>query len=154
MTILSVEKSKGLASGLLILTTLFLLFAIHTCQEASSRISSNATNTTSPIPNQPDNGNIDISHLLLSQAPRHVRKMVGYLKNISHFGPPKGYKGGKIFRNREGKLPRDKKYREYDVHPFTQNQSRGAERLVIDEQKTVFYYTKDHYDTFVKVIPK
>jgi guanyl-specific ribonuclease Sa len=73
---------------------------------------------------------------------------------FGHFTPPKGYKGGKVLRSRKGKMPRDEKYREYDVHPVIQNQSRGAGRLVIDEQKTLFYYTKDHYRTFVKVIPK
>jgi len=154
MTTLSVIKSKGLTSGILLIITLFLLFAVRTCQEFSSSTSSTTTNVVSPIPDQPDNSNIGISHLLLSQAPRHVRKMINYLKSIRHFTPPKGYKGGKVFRNREGKLPRDKKYREYDVHPTIQNQSRGKERLVIDEQKSVFYYTKDHYNTFVKIVPK
>lgn len=154
MTTLSVEKSKVLTSGILIITTLFLLFAVRTCQESNSNTPYTTTNVTTPIPNQPDYGNIGISHLLLSQAPKHVRRMISYLKSIRHFSPPKGYKGGKVFRNREGKLPRDKKYREYDVHPATQNQARNAERLVTDEQKSVFYYTKDHYNTFVKVIPK
>lgn len=154
MTTLSVIKSKGLTSGILLIINLFLLFAVRTCQEFSSSTSSTTTNVVSPIPDQPDNSNIGISHLLLSQAPRHVRKMINYLKSIRHFTPTKGYKGGKVFRNREGKLPRDKKYREYDVHPTIQNQSRGKERLVIDEQKTVFYYTKDHYNTFVKIVPK
>lgn len=154
MSTLPIKSRKELTSGLLLLITFCLLFAIHPCHEVSNRISTASTNTISPAPNRPDKGQVDISHLLIGQAPKHVRKMINYLKSIRHFSPPKGYKGGRVFRNREGKLPKEKKYREYDVHPLTVNQSRGMERLVIDEQKTVFYYTKDHYNTFVKVVPK
>ena len=62
--------------------------------------------------------------------------------------PPPGYVGGRPFHNRERRLPRGR-YREYDVNPMRPGRSRGAERIVIDQQSGKAYYTDDHYRTFV-----
>src|SRR5262245_55576579 len=43
-----------------------------------------------------------------------------------------GYVGGRVFQNREGRLPAGR-YREYDVHARTPGQDRGPERLVINQ---------------------
>ncbi len=83
------------------------------------------------------------------RASAHIRYTAR--RSAKHFNPPKGYKGGRVFRNREGILPKGKTYYEFDVYPNRPDVSRGAERLVVDQKKSVFYYTKDHYDTFVKI---
>lgn len=62
--------------------------------------------------------------------------------------PPPGYVGGRTFHNRERRLPPGR-YREYDVNPVRPGRSRGAERIVIDQQSGKAYYTDDHYRTFV-----
>lgn len=67
-----------------------------------------------------------------------------------------GYKGGRIFANREKKLPlKDDKggriaYREWDVRPLKKGVNRGAERLITSDHKKA-YYTKDHYQTFIEI---
>ncbi|HHW36088.1 MAG TPA: hypothetical protein GXX18_02115 [Bacillales bacterium] len=68
--------------------------------------------------------------------------------------PPKGYKGGKPFKN-SGKnggqvLPKNTTYKEYDVNPKVKGQDRGAERLVIGEDGSA-WYTNDHYKTFIRI---
>jgi guanyl-specific ribonuclease Sa len=62
--------------------------------------------------------------------------------------PPPGYVGGRTFQNRERQLPPGS-YREYDVEPRRSGQSRGPERIVIEERSGLAYYTGDHYVTFV-----
>jgi len=62
--------------------------------------------------------------------------------------PLPGYVGGKVFQNRERRLPRGR-YKEYDVNRRITGRSRGAERLVIDQDTGKAYYTDDHYRTFV-----
>ncbi|MBI4303340.1 MAG: hypothetical protein HY665_03260 [Chloroflexi bacterium] len=67
---------------------------------------------------------------------------------------PDGYEGGREFANdgRGGttRLPDGVKYREYDVNPTVEGQSRGAERIVIGEDGSV-WYTDDHYQTFTQI---
>lgn len=68
--------------------------------------------------------------------------------------PPKGYKGGKPFKNdgRNGgkRLPDNyMPFHEYDVHPKVAGQSRGLERIVIGSGAA--WYTRDHYFTFTRM---
>ena len=58
-----------------------------------------------------------------------------------------GYIGGRVFQNRERRLPRGY-YREYDVNPKIRGRSRDAERIVIEQDSGRAYYTGDHYRTF------
>lgn len=53
--------------------------------------------------------------------------------------------GGDRFGNREGLLP-EGNYHECDINTLGAN-SRGAERLVWDDQGNI-YYTGDHYESF------
>ncbi len=53
--------------------------------------------------------------------------------------------GGDRFGNREGLLPKGN-YHECDINTLGEN-SRGAERLVWDEDGNI-YYTGDHYESF------
>lgn len=67
--------------------------------------------------------------------------------------PPKGYKGGKEYKNepKNGgqKLPEGTKYKEYDVNPYEKGTDRGGERIVIGADGSK-WYTNDHYDTFTR----
>ena len=65
-----------------------------------------------------------------------------------HGIPLPGYVGGKIFHNRERRLPRGR-YKEYDVNQKVPGRSRDAERLVIEQDSGKAYYTDDHYRTFL-----
>ena len=64
--------------------------------------------------------------------------------------PLPGYVGGRVFENRERRLPRGR-YREYDVNPKIPGRNRGAERLVIERRTGKAYYTQDHYRTFTLI---
>ncbi len=61
--------------------------------------------------------------------------------------PLPGYVGGKIFGNRERRLPPGR-YREYDVNRKIPGRARDAERIVIEQRSGKAYYTGDHYRTF------
>lgn len=68
---------------------------------------------------------------------------------------PQGYRGGRTYRNipvNEGDqvLPEGVNYKEYDINPYVRGQNRGAERIVIGDDDSV-WYTNDHYHTFIKV---
>lgn len=55
-------------------------------------------------------------------------------------------RGGDVFYNREGLLPKDNNYFECDIN--YQGGSRGAERLVFSLKTLDVYYTEDHYASF------
>jgi hypothetical protein len=81
-------------------------------------------------------------------------KCRGVLNTIRATGKaPEGFKGGQVFKNKEGLLPTlDKSgksitYREWDVNPLKKGVDRGAERIVTGSDGRV-YYTTDHYKTF------
>ena len=66
-----------------------------------------------------------------------------------------GYKGGGTYRNIPSgsggqQLPTGVNYREYDIHPYVQGQNRGAERIVMGDDNSV-WYTNDHYTTFTQI---
>ncbi|MDO5047660.1 MAG: ribonuclease domain-containing protein [Anaerococcus sp.] len=56
--------------------------------------------------------------------------------------------GGDYFGNYEGNLP-DASYKEADVN--YDGGRRGSERIVYDDDFNI-YYTKDHYETFERII--
>ncbi len=61
--------------------------------------------------------------------------------------PPEGYVGGRVFENREGRLPADGDYREFDVDPHVGG--RNAERIIVEWNSKKAWYTADHYRTFI-----
>jgi len=62
---------------------------------------------------------------------------------------PAGFKRGEAFRNKEGRLPANGKYREYDIDPLPPpGTARNTERIVIDELTGNAWYTSDHYLSF------
>lgn len=139
--------------GALLLCLLALLFltSLRTCGRAHVT-QLPAVKTTVPAPKPPP-GKIDpaLPVLVLSQAPPHVQKVVQHLRNVRHWNPLVGYRGGRIFRNLEGALPRGQTYREYDVRPLVTAVPRNAERVVVDASRRNFYYTSDHYHTFTQI---
>lgn len=78
---------------------------------------------------------------------------------IEHNKAPKGYVGGRTFRNFEEllpkKMPSGKKisYKEWDIYPKIKGKNRGAHRIVTGSDKKA-YYTADHYKSFIDITPK
>ncbi|WP_370187567.1 ribonuclease domain-containing protein [Aeromicrobium sp.] len=66
--------------------------------------------------------------------------------------PLPGFKGGKVFGNREGILPRTPglTYREWDVNPYVKGVNRGPERIVTGSDGSA-YWTGDHYRSFLTI---
>lgn len=74
-------------------------------------------------------------------------KAIQVLQTVRTTGePPAGYVGGRVFENREGRLPAEGDYREFDVDPH--NGQRNAERLIVEWKTKKAWYTGDHYQTF------
>ncbi len=57
--------------------------------------------------------------------------------------------GGDYFGNYEGRLPKDKKYRECDVGTLGKKK-RGVKRIIYSDDGDI-YYTEDHYETFERL---
>lgn len=140
-----------LGALVILLGALLLLIGGRTCVRpvASAPDTGSSSGWQARLPHTGSGTGIAV--LALKQAPPHVRRMIDYLRNVRHFRPPAGYRGGRLFRNREGLLPKGRTYYEFDVHPLRPGVSRGAERLVVDQNKRFFYYTRDHYRTFTKI---
>lgn len=70
---------------------------------------------------------------------------------IKQGGPFPYTKDGTVFQNREGRLPQQARgyYREYTV-PTPGARNRGARRIVAGEPGE-YYYTHDHYRTFMRI---
>ncbi len=83
----------------------------------------------------------------LVEPPQTARDVLQALE-ARNGAPLPGYIGGRVFLNRERRLPRGR-YREYDVNPKGQGQRRGGERIVIEQQTQKAYYTPDHYQSFL-----
>ena len=89
-----------------------------------------------------------------SEMPDYVREVLVFVQKNGQ--APEGYLGGREFQNREKRLPltgpsgQRIRYREWDVHPKVPGQNRGAERLVTGSDHSA-WYTKDHYDTFIRL---
>jgi guanyl-specific ribonuclease Sa len=64
---------------------------------------------------------------------------------------PKGHVGGRVWHNREHRLPAGGDYREYDVNPKVRGRNRGAERIIVDIDRKSGWYTGDHYRTFTPI---
>ncbi len=81
-------------------------------------------------------------------APQLVpKKALDVLQIVRSTGrPPEGYVGGRVFENREGRLPDDGDYREFDVDPH--QGGRNAERIIVEWRTKKAWYTGDHYQTF------
>jgi ribonuclease T1 len=84
-------------------------------------------------------------------------KVLKVLSHIEETGEaPKGYVGGRKFKNLEGLLPKNTSnnkrinYQEWDVNPKIEGKNRGKERLVTGDDRSA-YFTNDHYQSFKKI---
>ena len=76
------------------------------------------------------------------------QKVIDVLQIVRSTGQaPEGYVGGRVFQNREGRLPTDGDYREFDVDPH--HGGRNAERIIVEWNTKHAWYTADHYQTFI-----
>jgi len=82
-----------------------------------------------------------------------ARKIAAQIK-ANDGAAPQGYVGGGTFRNDplpgSQKLPLGVTYKEYDINPKIPGKNRGAERIVIGSDGSV-WYTNDHYVTFTRL---
>jgi len=90
---------------------------------------------------------VESEQALERRAPEKAYALLEALRQ-RHGEPLPGYVGGKLFHNRERRLPSGR-YKEYDVNRKIRGRPRDAERLVIEQDTGKAYYTGDHYRTFV-----
>ncbi len=144
-------------SGLLLLSMLvFILAAFYgkqqyrTIQNPSQPASSKSQSTLG----QPDFQHQERKSPLHTAIPQKVYEVLDYVKKYDR--APKGYEGGREFKNRERQLDEKTKagirirYREWDVNPKQQGRNRGRERLVTGDDERA-WYTNDHYTSFREV---
>lgn len=75
---------------------------------------------------------------------------MGYPTNAGWYDWPDGqsnYTGG-TFQNREGQLPSDGTYNEYDVYSRSEGASRDAYRIVVDRGSGDVWFSPNHYTDF------
>jgi ribonuclease T1 len=89
-----------------------------------------------------------IRSVSLSSLPQQVEQTIERIQTHSPLPYPKD---GAIFENREHLLPAEKRgyYHEYTV-PTPHESDRGTRRLVTGRERE-FYYSKDHYGSFVRI---
>lgn len=95
---------------------------------------------------QPKGHDIRVVHIV--GLPQEVRETLTLIKKGGPFPYPRD---GIVFQNRENRLPAQSRgyYREYTV-PTPGVRGRGARRIVAG-QVAEYYYTADHYRTFVRL---
>lgn len=88
------------------------------------------------------------------EIPQKVYDVLNYITIHKQAMP--NYVGGRIFQNREKRLPIYSSnqirinYQEWDVNPKKEGINRGSERLISSDIQTA-YYTNNHYRTFIKI---
>lgn len=120
------------------------------------------TETNKPLPHDTGSGHLaerktvhtpELTIEKNDEIPVYAYQILAYIRTRDK--APEGYTGGRIFYNREKRLPRHDqrgepvRYREWDVHPHVRGRNRGPERLITSPESA--YYTKDHYKTFIQV---
>jgi len=83
------------------------------------------------------------------EVPQKARDVVDQIDKNNGQAPP-GYKGGREFKNYEGKLPEGTNYQEYDVNPAQKGIARDGERVVLGNDGSA-WYSPDHYRSFKRV---
>lgn len=80
--------------------------------------------------------------------PKEAREVLQHIR--THNGtPPKHYKGGRPYQNRDNALPQFDSagnpitYKEYDIFPKVKGQSRGSGRIVVGSDGKAYH--SDHY---------
>jgi guanyl-specific ribonuclease Sa len=145
------DMSRRVMSWLAVLSTCCVVWAVssfaglperpaHTVELASTKSESSVSTLSD---RQVSGERTEVEHA----APEKAYDLLEALQRRNG-EPLPGYAGGKDFQNRERRLPHGR-YKEYDVNRRIPGRSRGAERLVIEQDTGKAYYTDDHYRTFV-----
>ncbi len=85
--------------------------------------------------------------------PERIEEVNRTLDRIESGGPFRHRRDGIKFQNREGRLPEGGDYREYTVDT-PGSTTRGARRVVVDQNTGRTFYTDDHYRSFVEIDPR
>lgn len=130
-----------------------LVCALTSCRKAAEKIPPPA----SEMAQKEANDNLLNRDGIVSEkkidVPDYVYEILIYIR--THNKAPEGYVGGRVFQNRERRLPvKDDagyriRYLEWDVHRKIRGKNRGAERLITSGKSA--YYTGDHYRTFIHI---
>ena len=104
------------------------------------------TPTAGPSARDPESGLVLVD---VGSLPIQARQTI---RLIERGGPYPYAKDGAVFGNRERLLPTRPSgfYREYTV-PTPGEDDRGPRRIVTGDQDRQFFYTDDHYASFVQV---
>ena len=99
-----------------------------------------------------DDATIDYDDLL----PNEKSAYDGYSKNGwqgNYKGQAKGTRAGGRWDNVNGQLPNNATYKEFDVNPPTPGIGRDSSRFLASNDGKI-YLTRDHYETFFRIIKK
>ncbi|MEP7278820.1 MAG: ribonuclease domain-containing protein [Bacteroidota bacterium] len=102
-----------------------------------------------PVPAPTVNNTRHSTHL-----PQKVYDVLNYIRTNNYAMP--GYVGGRVFGNREERLPREDDkgkpvmYHEWDVNAKIGGQNRGTERIITGSDGRA-WYTNDHYQSFTEI---
>jgi ribonuclease T1 len=94
-----------------------------------------------------------ISRCSAARTARTGWSQLGWPRTAGWYSWPYGqynYTGG-TFQNREGELPANASYNEYDVYSRARGASRDAYRIVVNRSTKETWFTPDHYVTFYKL---
>ncbi|MBU3677416.1 MAG: ribonuclease N [Chitinophagaceae bacterium] len=121
-------------------------FLISFTEAPSNQLAHRTDTATSSAPSTPTEQVQNTQHI-----PEYVLRTLAYVQ--AHQEAPPGYVGGRVFQNREKRLPEKTAhgniihYQEWDVHPQKPGVNRGPERLVTGQDGRA-WYTADHYRSF------
>ena len=78
-----------------------------------------------------------------------IKKVIDFA-NTHNGATQKSFKGAKVYKNVDNKLPLNVTYKEYDINLNIKGINRGKERIVIGDDGKI-WFTKDHYKTFKEI---
>ena len=127
------------------LALVVLLIVVLSAESTPNTAAPPASTRSAPAPD-PESGLVLVE---VGSLPVQARQTI---KLIERGGPYPYAKDGAVFGNRERLLPSRPSgfYREYTV-PTPGVDDRGPRRIVTGDQDQQFFYTDDHYASFVQV---
>lgn len=159
------RRARSLAVGITVAVLVVLALVVGRGGDASGPVavptagpgSARASVRASAPAAQPSRGGTEVSKdpasglplVELGSLPRQVRDTVAL---IDRGGPYQHRQDGAVFSNRERVLPRQASgyYHEYTVET-PGSDDRGARRVVTGDRDRLFFYTGDHYASFVRI---
>lgn len=143
-------RSRAVVGGLLALVALVgLLVGLNRANGPALPVDVQVTHPASTVPPPGRDHGTGLLLVELASLPREAQRTVA---RIEAGGPFPYAKDGAVFGNRERVLPSRSTgfYREYTVVTPGEG-DRGARRIVTGDQEREFFYTDDHYASFVRI---